>query len=137
MPSLYALFFLRVEYPIFSVKSCKLLSCWACVIAPCSWKVFRVATCRSYSSRRFCSGVMVSPCCIVYRVHRATVLPAVAIVSCRRAGFKSRFNVRANSAQSRLSNLCSRASSIISVLQATKSFRPALRNSYGWFVGEW
>ena len=34
-------------YPIFSVRSCRLLSCWACVIAPCSRKVFRVATCRS------------------------------------------------------------------------------------------
>ena len=35
------------------------------------------------------------PRCFVYRVHRATVLPAVAIVSCRRAGFKRGFKVPA------------------------------------------
>ena len=30
------------------------------------------------------------PCCVVRRVHRATVLPAGGIVPCRCAGFKSR-----------------------------------------------
>ena len=41
------------------------------------------------------------PRCLVRCVHRATILPAVGIVPCRCAGFKSGIKVRANSAQSR------------------------------------
>ena len=78
--------------PIFSVRSCKLLSCWACVITPCSRKVFRVAP----AGRR-------EPCAFPPRSESPTPLgslcpscqhpSAAGIVPCCCVGFKYRFKV--------------------------------------------